>query len=395
MTDDFKNDALRYLLGELDAEARAAFEARLAADADARDELKRVADSVARFACETAPAEALPPAVQRGVLREVFARIEQEPPRRAPRRRPSLRLLLPLAAAVVLGFWLARLVPAGPHRSSEQSFAAGPGVSRDGTDAGIAQAKPEDSAKTAEVPGSRSATPGSSQQLAEEAKLLEKLRLEHAALGRAHEDLKTRFAIMQRQLAVIDSHGGRLTAIELVDSESHARGERKGLVDLARGLLTEPGIVALSPVVPNTPATPAQPPPTPETPQKNPDDVGATIIETTPNPAPPPAEPTPNPVVPDPYAWSVYDESAQRGYLNLYHLPATQADQTLQLWVKQPGSDSYLNVGTIPAQYYGGSGSVYYSLPGSTQAPSEILITREPKNTPVTKPGGNVVLRGP
>ncbi len=57
MTEDFETEALHYLLDEMDAPRRAAFEEELARDPGARATLKTCADALARFACDTAPAE--------------------------------------------------------------------------------------------------------------------------------------------------------------------------------------------------------------------------------------------------------------------------------------------------------------------------------------------------
>lgn len=398
MTDEFKTDALRYLLGELDAEARAAFEERLALDSAARNELKLCSDAVARFACETAPAESLPPPAQRSILSDVLTKIAQEP-RRARSQWKRWRLLLPLAAAVAFGFWIARLLPtsapSAKEAAKEQSTGRSPTVAMAPNHKSHGETSTSPTIVEKNVPSENAAV---RDRIVEEAKQIERLRVEHAALERAHEELRARYAIMQRQLSLVGADGGRLTAIELVDSQSYERGEHKGLVDLARGLLTEPGIVAISPAIP----TPAQTiPPTETTPPPSvppPSEPGAATILTPPPPPPsPPQTPSapPTTTAPEPYAWSVYDESAQRGYLNLYNLPATPADQTLQLWIKQPDAVLYQNVGTIPSQYYGGSGSVSYTLPTASQAPAEILITREPKGAVPASPTGKVLLRGP
>ena len=193
--------------------------------------------------------------------------------------------------------------------------------------------------------------------------------------------------------------------MELVDAASYARGERKGLVDIARNILTEPGIVAVEPVTPpSLPNSPETPPTDPVIPPPTLPSAVGNANTVTPQPltpdAQPPATPQQNPSTPtsdpdQPYAWSVYDEAANRGYLNLYNLPTPSADQALQLWVKSPGATTYQNVGEVPAQFYGGAGSLYYTLPGATEPPTEILITREPRAAPPKQPSGPTVLRGP
>jgi len=237
---------------------------------------------------------------------------------------------------------------------------------------------------------------------------LEKLRTEYATLEHEREALRAEYDAIIRQLAqrALTSKGvGRLAAMELVDATSYARGERKGLVDIARDILTEPGIVAVEPIIPPPSPNPTEPPPTnPLVP--TPDGPTATENANTVNPpqpppptqTPPTPQPTPSTATPDqdqPYAWSVYDEAANRGYLNLYNLPTPSTDQALQLWVKSPGSTTYQSVGEVPPQFYGGAGSLYYNLPGATEPPSEILITREPRAAPPQQPTGPTILRGP
>ena len=212
--------------------------------------------------------------------------------------------------------------------------------------------------------------------------------------------------------------------MELVDADSYARGERKGLISLARGLLTAPGIIAVAPVTPPPAVQPsATVPPTPvPTPQLQTAVGGGVIAGTTlgngavgvttvvpttvapgidansnPSTVAPTTPPTaaPDASVAQPYAWSVFDETEGQGYLNLYNLPVVPADQALQLWVKSADSADYRPVGEVPAQFYGSSGSLYYKLPDSTATPTDILITREPRNPAATKPTGPRILHGP
>ncbi|MEO5959455.1 MAG: anti-sigma factor, partial [Opitutaceae bacterium] len=230
----------------------------------------------------------------------------------------------------------------------------------------------------------------------------------------------------------------------LVDAASYERGERKGLMNLARRLLTEPGIITPEPV----PVSPAGTP----TPKFEPVELststtsvavttagavgaitalaasdsvarvsfldlgsqglvasdslapGAPANSTTgpsgnssiPPEAPRATPPTAAPVADTPYAWSVYDEKGNQGYLNLYNIPSVAPNQALQVWVKPLDSSEYRPVGEVPAQFYGKSGAVSYALPVGTATPSEVLITLEPRGSQAPqKPTGPVVLRGP
>jgi hypothetical protein len=407
MTEDFNTEAFRYLLDELDAEGRAVFEARLAHDPMAWPALKACADSVARFAGEIAPAEALPPVAQRAVLAAVLATMVEKPRARLW-SMPWRRLAWPLAASLLLGLNLLqffRFVSTDTPRTKKTETGA-----TAVRPVGVVRSAQEETSKQKEVTsvsqaGGQGASPAD-QRVAEELHRLEKLRSEYANLERARDALSAEYDSIIRQLAqraLMDKGVGRLTAMELVDAASYARGERKGLVDIARGILTEPGIVAVTPV------TPPAVPPTEKTPEANPiptppaPTVGVTgVVPTAPNQNQPPAatqpETTPQTATEtnaQPYAWSVYDEVAGRGYLNLYNLPTTTADQSLQLWVKVENSTTYQSVGTVPLQFYGGSGSLYYTLPEATPLPVEILVTQEPRNAVPAQPTGPTVLRGP
>jgi len=407
MTEEFKTEAFRYLLGELDAEGRAVFEGLLAHDPALRAMLKACADDVARFACETATAEAVPPVAQRTVLANVLTVALQEPRKLPPSKRaPWKYYAWAVAASVALGFGLFQLFrpTVDVTRNSSSTTATNPRRPlsllprpRDLTDTDTPANEDQPRAQTVKRPDLG---------IAEEMRRLEKLRSEYADLERARDALRKEYENILRQLALIGRDMGRLTAIELVDAGSYSRGERKGLVDIARTVLTEPGIVAVTPITPSTPAPTPETPDTP-TPEPNHGPVSTghpSITGTNPdsnNTTTPPTtqsgEQTQTTTTGKdlPYAWSVYDETSARGYLNLYNLPAATTDQSLQLWVKQTGSDSYQNVGTVPPQYYGGSGSLYYSVPGMTQAPAEILITEEPRDKTPTQPTGTTVLRGP
>ena len=212
-------------------------------------------------------------------------------------------------------------------------------------------------------------------RLAAEFARLEELRRDYATLKQARDSLDQQYNVALQQLArrALTEQGiGRLAAMELVDANSYARGDRKGLMNLARDLLTEPGIVAVDPG------------------RGGPSEVG---VSETPSLLPGVGTPSTSPEAP--YAWSVFDESDNRGYLNLYNLPNVAPADTLQVWVKPAGSGDFQPVGQVPPQYYGKSGSVSYELPAGNATPSEVLITLEPRQSRPARPTGPVVLRGP
>ncbi len=396
MTEEFETEALHYLLDELEEDRRRAFEEQLARDPGARAALKVCADSLARFACDTAPAEPMAAADQRATLSAILAAVkETETPvvsERPSNVIPWTRYFWPVAAAVLLGLNFLRfdrpvdplafrdddpVNPAGlatvtderPAIDAEEADKedATPGESLSRNSAGaLAGAAPSTGAKA----GAITANP------AEMQRELNRLRDAYADLARSSAALRADYdSVMHHiaQRAIAERGLGRLAAMELVDEKSFASGNRRGLVDLARGILTEPGVVAVQ----------TQPPVGGPT-----DGLGVAV-----QPGTPETPRGPDPTVP--YAWSVYDEAEHRGYLNLYNLPQVPAEGTLQLWVRAPATNTFQHVGEVPAQFQGGNGSLFYTLPETSPAPVEILVTQEPVGITPAVPTGPVVLRGP
>jgi anti-sigma-K factor RskA len=410
MTEDFNLEALRYLLDELNAQARADFESRLDGDPAAREALKNCSAAIAHFAADTAPAEALQPAAQRTALAHILSAVADEP-RIQPRQRSAWkRFAWPLAASVLLVLNLVQYfrpvsTDALPLNSARRLASGNPAAPRDDSSHSPEKKTPAQSPVAAkqEPHGLQAANPPGA-SVKDELRRLEKLRTEYATLKRARETLNSEYNGVIQQLAehaLVNKGVGRLAAMELVDAGAYARGERKGLVDIARGLLTEPGIVTMEPVIPpDTPQAVAPTSPSLTTgpmtsaldPMANNNTDLSNATTTTLTETPQTSNPTGKS---EAYAWSVFDESSSRGYLNLYNLPATPVDQSLQLWVQVANSDAYQRVGEIPAQFYGGSGSLYYNLPGATQPPSDILVTQEPRNALPAQPTGPTVLHGP
>jgi anti-sigma-K factor RskA len=409
MTEDINIAAFRYLCDELGADDRAAFEAQLAHDPAARAVLKECSAAVAQFASETAPAEAMPPSAQRAALATILATMV------APdlRRQPILwrRWVWPMAAAALLGLNLVQLFRSasidalrGKNQNAPARAEQPPAVTGQ-SGAGINQAM---NTMAANQHSAQAEHPSDHPLLVEERRRLEKLRSDYANLERAREALRAEYNGIMRQLAPAGKGVDRLAAMELVDAGSYARGERKGLTDIASNFLTEPEIVAIGPeIAVNPPSVPLVSPPAatePGTTNPGPDIInsdqkptsssaGASSPTATPGASSPAASDGSS--GPSPSAWSVFDEANSQGYLNLYNLPAVPADQLLQLWVKAANATDYQRVGEVPAQFYGKSGSLIYSLPGATQPPSEILITQEPRNATPTQPTGPTVLHGP
>lgn len=394
MTENFEIDALDYLLEEMEPERRAAFEALLARDPAAREAVKACADALSRFACDSAPAEPMSAVDQQAVLAAILTASRAKPEAPAQPERKVIawsRWAWPIAAALLLGLNIYQLrqspsvLPVSGRSTQEPSIAITPRSDRQPGPAAAtvsSDTRPDratDSRATDPSASARRAVTGSSSPTSATGQL-EQLRSDYAELQRSNEALRADYNHMLRVIAdrvQVEKSVGRLATMELVDASSYERGVRKGLMEVARGILTEPGVVVAEVTPPAT-----DPKTDDNTAGISPgisagDKDAVTAVSRT------------------PYAWSVFDDKERRGYLNLYNLPKTASDQTLQLWVKTIDSSTYQRVGEVPAQFQGGNGSLYYNLPTATSVPSEILITQEPRAAVGVEPAGVVVLRGP
>ncbi len=430
MNDDFTTEALAYLLDDLDADRRSAFEARLARDAAAAASFKTCADALAVFALEGAPGEALTPEHQQAMLAAVLAATpvpRQTPEVFVPRVSRWRAVLWPAAAVLLLGLnvgqwawnrglpqgWGARWLHSARHADG------GPGMGV----RGLLQPIPID--RRANGLGDTT-LPVAAPNIAAELDRLEALRREFQTLQTKKVALAREYQQMMSQLVAAGgtaAGSGRLVAMELVDASSYAQGKRNGLLDLAKNILTAPGVVAVGPAsasasnsastvessVVGTPANAANAPVSSAIMTLSAADAslsgltgspvvagsGAAGTTTGSGSAGSSSSETPPAAANSPYAWSVYDDTAGQGYLNLYGLPSVPSGSVLELWVQPTGTDSYEAVGQVPEQFYGQSGSLYYKLPTGTATPAQILITVEPANGTSATPSGPVVLRGP
>lgn len=368
MTENFEGDAHDYLLNQMDAARRSAFERELQRNAAARSALKACADAMAEFACTVAAAESLRPADQRAALDAIVAATRPGDAAMGTRRQRRIgwqHIVWPAAAMILLALNFLEF-----ERPFDPRLNRRPSVARDSKAAPAENVPPREDSGTLEPRGAAKSTPATTPSdglradagpASGQAREIERLRDSVAELQRAQQQLRAEYdALLERIVdrAVVDRALNRLTTMELVDAASYARGVRKGLVNVGRGVLTEPGVVVV--------------------PEQEPPPLGTTM------PAPK-----------QPYAWSVFDEKEQRGYLNLYQLPVLAGDQSMHVWVKPVDATAYQRVGEVPPQFQGRNGSVQYSLPGSTAAPAEILITIEPRGVVPTAPTGPTVLKGP
>jgi anti-sigma-K factor RskA len=370
MTENFEHDAHDYLLHQMDTARRSAFEREIERDPAARAALQAVADSLAGFACAAASPEPLSAAEQRAALNAIVAATHASPPGSVvatATRHAWRRFLWPAAAVFLLALNLLHFErPFAPQPKPTSLPVVKPNSSG-------SPGSPGSASNAAEIPGI-GATPdataprgSASTSIAsssdEQTQELQRLRANVAELERAQRTLRAEYiALLERstERAIVEKELNRLSTMELVDAASFARGERNGLVNVGRGILTEPGVVVAT--------EPVTPPPT----------TGQTA-------------PTPK----QPYAWSVFDEKEGRGYVNLYNLPVPAGDQALQMWVRPADAKTFQRVGEVPAQFHGGNGSVQYAMPGTTAMPAEILVTLEPRATTPPSPTGPTVIRGP
>lgn len=393
MTEEFETEALHYLLGQMEPGRRAEFERQLDEDPSAAAAFKACADAYARFACDSAPAEPMSATDQRVALTAILTATHPAKPASTAQRGkviPWARFAWPAAAAALLALNLIQLQR--PLQPTTPTNREGPSVAQP-ADRGTLASGPaptigtreriEDGAEAdafgtiaAQAPVAPDATGKSAPR--NTARQLERLSTDYAELQRNHAALRADYDAIVRHLAsrtVVDRGVGRLAAMELVDAASYARGERKGLLDVARGILTEPGVVIAESTLP------------PKDDDSTVGGVGITV-----DPSRPGEEVA---AAASPYAWAVFDEKENRGYLNVYNLPTVAGGRSLQLWVKSLDAVTYQRVGEVPSKFQDGTGSLYYTLPAGSSPPAEILITEEPKDTAPAVPTGPVVLRGP
>lgn len=416
MNEDFTSDALQYLLEEMEPTRRSAFAERLTSDPVAAAAFKTCADSFARFALESAPAAVLSDSEQRASLAAVLAQTSAVSP--APRAKifHLHQWSWPVAAALLLGFnifqgiKLTRLSniisDIGPASASSGAIHHPPGQSgvdsdRGATPDGLSSGEGDPAGTSAGGTASKFDS-SASDRAATDLAHLNDLRQEYARLQHAREALSEEYDLAIHKLArraLTEQGVGRLATMELVDADSYARGDRRGLMNLAKGLLTEAGVVSTEPIgsakLSDMTSTAGDTPKfayTDTTPSLTFQSLG--VSDTSGGStgdfgfAAKPSAST--------YAWSVFDEKQNQGYLNLYNLPTVSASERLQVWVKPVDSSDFRPVAEVPTQYYGKSGSLSYQLPSSVATPSEILITLEPRtSSPPTIPTGKVILRGP
>lgn len=389
-------DSMRYLLGEQDREEQMAFERRTDADSSLAKVLRETRETLTGFALESTLAEPLGPSIQRENLAGIMAVVDAEP-RVSTATKFLRRWAWPLAASILLAFnvWQysrpdevdghgpGESIPALMER--DPSILAETGAVRNsGNSEGFGI--DEDGAFLGPETGSEVAGGGAVEEDIvhidrKELQRLHTIHSDHQRLIYEYERLRTEQVEVLEQIAsrlLAEPGLNRLATMELVDSESYSTGQRKGLLDFALNLLTEPGIVALDRGMETAVVS-----------------VGGQAVSVVDTVSVVPGTDESTELTRVPYAWSVFDETEARGFLNLYNLPVPAAGESLQLWVRPAADSAYLRVGEVPEEYHGGSGILTYTLPGSSMPPAEILITAEPVEALPEQPVGLPVLRGP
>jgi hypothetical protein len=188
MTEDFTTEALAYLLEELEPAARARFEGRLAAEPEAAAAVKALADTLAAYALDESPPQALTAAEAQASRAAALIRVTA--PAAAPPPPALVRSFWPMAAALLLGLNIAQWAlrprpPAAPTTAEIYAME-------------IAQQKEQDRLEAAEKAGR-------------------------------------------------DKAGPRLLTVDLVDNDLAERGGRKGLVYAEPATLKKAGVVAAGP----------------------------------------------------------------------------------------------------------------------------------------------------
>lgn len=255
MNEDFTSEALAYLLDDLDPDARAEFEHRLATDHAAAVTFKSCADSLAEFALGKTSrrlAAADRKAMLDSILRSVGPRRTLAEPAPKPKSAPNWsRYVWPMAAAAAVALNIVQLT----HRPNASRGAA-VGSPVETADRGV---MPDASAYPGASAGNR--TPavvpdgsprGPQQRVRAELEELARLRQEYTLLQASRAALNAQYKHILGQLVAqtaAQDGSGAVTAMELVDRSTYAEGNRKGILDLGSPILPSPGIIAAGPPV--------------------------------------------------------------------------------------------------------------------------------------------------
>lgn len=224
-------------------------------------------------------------------------------------------------------------------------------------------------------------------------------------LAEAYETLSDRY------LSLFDSRPGlaRFTVIELVDANTFAtNGPRMGLAELARQFLMNdinydghdplygPGLESGQGITLSSLAAATRWP--------TPDSKDPSVIEFFEGSTQTPGEYAPDSAaggdqyIPvgmndTPFAFTVWSDDDQKGFMDIHNLPAVPEGESAKLWVRAAGTDEYLLIGVVPA-FEKGTGSLFYSIEEPDFSPGEVIITIE-SDPQAEQPSARILLRGP
>lgn len=389
--EDTLENAPLYVLGELDRDGRAAFEAQLARSPELRGEVRRCAETFATLAGGGASHDA-PPAHVWANIEAAIAGAGAPTMSTAPAdaaARTGRRIVplwwswgWPVAAAVLLGLnflqwvkpgWLPRLQPF--ERGSETARAESPqgaGALSPATHdtQGAAPTTATAAAASPTVPSGavRSArdASGTPAELAQARARAQRLIDEYRRLAADYDELaEAVIPLLASGLLELRERG--VWTVELQSRSGVEGGATAGLWTRVQQLAPANGVALLA-----------------DRWRLGPD----------PNAPPGVAVDTPTPSTPSPYALAVLNNEQGLGYLDLYNAPALPPGSELRLWLQNEGGSGYTAVGAVPGVLAGGSGGLVFRIPEAAGRASRVVITIEPVATP-PQPSGPVVIEGP
>lgn len=405
-----------YLLGELSPAERIAFEREMADSPELKAEVRGWEADMAKGFGEPGPAAS----------DDLWHKIEAALPEAessAARRRPLW--LFPAAAAALMAFALiiTFLLFSGPrgsdHRAIQfaESEALAPlqllaerlkleGVLRDGET--LADINPDDLLERIRQADSAALARQAEGRLREgewarSDESYREMQQQQALLASAYETLSDRY------FALFENRPGmaRFTVIELVDANTFlSNGPRMGLAELARQFLMNdsmvggneplygPGLEEGLPINFSSLAAATRWPD-----QSNagvPDTEGIPAVGTGQShggPASGNQNYIPVGVDETPFAFTVWSDDDQKGFMDIHNLPPIPAGQSANLWVRAAGTEEYLLIGTVP-NFEKGTGSLFYSIEEPDFSPGEVIITLE-SDPQAQQPGQKILLQGP
>lgn len=406
-----QEQAMAYVLEELDAEARAAFEARLEADTELRATVRELREALFGPARQLEHAR-LPETVWAGIAAKT---VEAEPAAGARVRRIRWAPIWAAAAVVLLGLNLWTLGQLMKEKAGGETGdltdgrpAEHAGTVADSADEGTAGQMRGYEARIERLETEVALEKSRLRQAREE---LERSRANEETLAESSQRWQQQYERVAARLRPFFENRdglGRFTVIELMDGGAHARQQpHRGFADLAGRFLMDGASIAganpgafVGPVVEGAGVQS----PTGVRPESDLPVVGSGEGELVAGGAEPGAVPegeregsevgNEDLSSGEPAGFTVWRDDEQKGFLDVYNVPPPAEGREAYLWVRASELEPYLPVGAVP-DLQDGAGSFFYSVDQPDFTPSEILITEEPSGSAGDNPGGSVLLRGP